>query len=124
MGQSTDGARIIERSWRLNREITAERYMWDIDYAKRMGELVRSWSGLDRDGQPLRVVWVAGRLTGQEFSAYEIGPCPHGNAICSPEALCPECKNDKLIRQRGAAFERHVATCNGNRLICALYDHL
>lgn len=103
--------RITERSWRLNRECTVDRFIWDIDYAARVGESVHIWSGLDRSGQPLRVVWVAGRLTGQEFSAYEIAPCPNGNTICTPWAPCTECTEDAKIRDEHDLIAEHVASC-------------
>lgn len=49
---------------------------------------------------------------------------PNSNAICAPEAPCPECTDDESARQQDEAYRQHVAACTGNRTICALYDHL
>lgn len=72
MEQLTDGARIIERAWRLEREITPGEYAADMDHAERMLLPVGTWTGTDRSGQPLTVAWVSGPETGVVFSAYEI----------------------------------------------------
>ncbi len=70
MNESTAG--IIERSWRAERRIGEGEFARDMDHADRMNLPVHRWSGEDRPGRPLTVVWVAGSRTGTLFSAYEI----------------------------------------------------
>lgn len=65
-------APIIERAWRMRREITRSDFNADMDKAKVMDLRVHEWTGKDRSGTPLTVAWVAGPQTGTLFSAYEI----------------------------------------------------
>lgn len=64
--------RIIERQWRTERHVTEAELRRDLDHADRALLPVHRWTGDDRSGQPLTVVWVAGPETGALFSAYEI----------------------------------------------------
>ncbi|MFJ2650894.1 hypothetical protein ACIO1C_29765 [Streptomyces sp. NPDC087420] len=63
---------IRERSWRFNRVISEETLREDMHHAKRSHATVNVWDGEDRKGQPLVIVWVAGRRAGRLFSAFEI----------------------------------------------------
>lgn len=69
---SNSSKTIVERSWRWAHEISEAAFTADMDHADRMVLPVHRWSGEDRDGRPLTVVWVAGPETGALFSAYEI----------------------------------------------------
>lgn len=69
-----DNPVITERSWRMAHGLTAAEFSDDIAYAEHMRHPVHEWSGEDRDGRPLAVVWVEGRHSGAVLSAYEIAP--------------------------------------------------
>jgi len=72
MSVSLDKKTYTERGWRMARHITEAEFTADMSHAERMLLPVHRWSGEDRNGQPLSVVWVAGPETGALFSAYEI----------------------------------------------------
>lgn len=71
-------APVIERSWygaeagnphRISHEALAH----DLAQIRRWGETVNVWEGVDRDGNPLKVIWVSGPNMGYAtLYAYEI----------------------------------------------------
>ena len=63
---------IIEREWRGIKPVTPDAFQADMLYVAQLRARDYEWSGTDRDGRPLIVVWWAGRRAGQLFSAYEI----------------------------------------------------
>jgi hypothetical protein len=65
-------AQIIERAWRLEREVSAHAFASDMAHAHRERLCVYAWTGTDRASNPLTVAWVAGPHQGTVFSAYEI----------------------------------------------------
>jgi len=63
---------VTERQWRSESPISQVSLCASIDFAQGRSLPVHAWSGEDRDGKPLAVVWVAGKRAGQLFSAFEI----------------------------------------------------
>jgi hypothetical protein len=63
---------IRERSWRAERETTAEQLSRDIAFFEDINFHVHEVHFVDRTGKPVIVVWIAGRRAGNLFSAYEI----------------------------------------------------
>lgn len=72
MDQRTEGARIIQRTGRIQRDITLSEFQYDMEKFKALDLRVHLWQGKDAQGQPLSVAWVAGPQTGRLFSWYEI----------------------------------------------------
>lgn len=63
---------IRECAWRQCQEVSTVEFHEDMIFAGRSGHPVHTWTGETRGGDPLVVVWVAGKRAGQVFSAYEI----------------------------------------------------
>lgn len=63
---------IIERCGRFAHPVTEAEFTCDMDSADHAGIPVHRWSGADREGRPLTVVWIAGPATGRVLSTYEI----------------------------------------------------
>jgi hypothetical protein len=53
-------------------EITGWDFVHDMVDAANCGQDVHTWTGKDRDGAPLMVMWTVGPVTGQALSVYEI----------------------------------------------------
>lgn len=81
---------IIERAWRMEREITPADFAKDMEHAKDMLLPVHSWTGTDRNGGPLEVAWVTGPETGALFSAYENTPDVHIHVGANIPGYLPE----------------------------------
>lgn len=62
---------IRERVWRTEWEITRETFEQNTDLIRKCGGDVNEWTGEDRDGNPLTVVWTAQKATGFLLSAFE-----------------------------------------------------
>lgn len=64
---------VRESLGRVSRPVSEEQYERAVHRARELLQFpVHRWSGDDRDGRRLTVVWVAGPVTGKLFSAYEI----------------------------------------------------
>jgi hypothetical protein len=53
-------------------EIAHRDFISDMIQAAACGQHVHTWTGKDRDGAPLMVMWTVGPVTGQALSVYEI----------------------------------------------------
>lgn len=65
---------IRERTWRNPKPISEATFKADMGYAEQLHAKIYTWTGEDREGKPLAVVWIAGPNVGQLFSAYEFTP--------------------------------------------------
>ena len=73
LAKSTDGTPLVvhEVGWKLRREVRFSVYRRDLAYAAEMALSVHEWSGEDREGRPMAIVWVQ-TPNGRELAAYEI----------------------------------------------------
>lgn len=55
-----------------DREVTAATFWSVMQYAEHLRARVYEWTGKDRNGAPLVVVWWAGKRAGQLWALYEI----------------------------------------------------
>jgi hypothetical protein len=62
---------VHEAGWRLRREVRFSVYRRDLAYAAEMALNVHEWTGEDRDGRPMDIVWVQ-IPNGRQLAAYEI----------------------------------------------------
>lgn len=44
----------------------------DLTFAAHLEHPVYSWTGENRDGRPIAIIWFAGRRAGKLFTAFEI----------------------------------------------------
>ncbi|AXG81160.1 hypothetical protein [Streptomyces paludis] len=46
----------------------------DMEVARRLRHSVRVWTGEDREGRPMAIIWTAGLRSGRLLAAYEFTP--------------------------------------------------